>query len=717
MVALLLIGEASSAQTLSIGYIYPSGGCVGSTFEVEIGGQTLKDVVEVVVSGEGISTEIVSDMEKFKKTPRKKSTKEDANLQIADRIKVRVTIDKKAELGLRDLRLKTAKGYSNRLFFEVGQFPDILENRDNNSFSKASPVAVLPATINGQVMPGTKDFFTFSAVKGQTLVFNVKARLFVPYLADAVPGWFQPVLTLFTKEGKEVAYNDDYMFRADPCLIYKVQQSGEYVLQINDAIFRGREDFLYRIDAGEIPYLEAIYPLGGKLGKKSKLELTGVNLSSRTMNVKPQGKDMERIEIRAKGEHGYLSNPVEFAVGTESELYEKPDPRWNSVDAKSMVNMKDKAIDLAKGEVFNGKISSDQDEDWFKVEIDGKKPVVFSVEARQLGSPLDGKLTVYDSQGKKVAEEDDTPNRSEGLETHHADPSLVFRAPKPGSYYVRLIDDQNKGGSDYSYRLRMDDLKPEFDLRISPSNLSIPRGGTANLSVSIIRKNRFNGEVDVFAKGLSSGFKLSKARLVRGENQLKMTITAPEDIKEGPIDFQLWGQATTENGEEMVKQALPAEEMLQAFYIKHLIPTSDFRVNIIPELPYSIEILSDVSKPIPLFMDKGVELKVRINRRGDFSDPITIMMGRGLGAALEMVPVVVEPGQSEATVVLEVKRGAAREVEQIINLNAIVKPTRSNGGQSAFARRTFNTTYTAVSPAFSVLMPIDPNRTRKNTEK
>jgi hypothetical protein len=275
------------------------------------------------------------------------------------------------------------------------------------------------------------------------------------------------------------------------------------------------------------------------LGKKTKVELTGVNLSSKTMNVKPKMKDVDRIEVRAKGENGYMSNPVEFAVGTNSELYEKADPRWSTPEAKSMANMKDKAIDLAKGEVYNGKISADLDEDWFKVDIDGKKPIVFSVQARQLGSPLDGKLTVYDPQGKKVAEEDDTPNRSEGMETHHADPSLVFKAPKSGFYYVRLIDDQNKGGADYGYRLRIDDVKPEFDLRISPSNLAIPKGGTANLSVSIIRKNRFNGEVDIFAKGLPSGFKLSKARLVRGESQLKMTITAPGDVQEGPIDFHL----------------------------------------------------------------------------------------------------------------------------------------------------------------------------------
>ena len=42
------------------------------------------------------------------------------------------------------------------------------------------------------------------------------ARELVPYLADAVPGWFQATLVLYDKKGKEVAYADDYRFNPDP---------------------------------------------------------------------------------------------------------------------------------------------------------------------------------------------------------------------------------------------------------------------------------------------------------------------------------------------------------------------------------------------------------------------------------------------------------------------------------------------------------------------
>ena len=69
----------------------------------------------------------------------------------------------------------------------------------------------------------------------------------IPYLADAVPGWFQATLTLRDAKGKEVAYTDDFRFNPDPIITYTIPADGEYLLEIKDSIYRGREDFVYRI--------------------------------------------------------------------------------------------------------------------------------------------------------------------------------------------------------------------------------------------------------------------------------------------------------------------------------------------------------------------------------------------------------------------------------------------------------------------------------------
>ena len=95
----------------------------------------------------------------------------------------------------------------------------------------------------------------------------------MPYVADAVPGWFQAVMRLCDANGKELAYNDDFRFNPDPLIYFEVPEDGEYVLTINEALFRGRESFVYRITIGELPFVTSIFPLGGRVGEPVKIEM------------------------------------------------------------------------------------------------------------------------------------------------------------------------------------------------------------------------------------------------------------------------------------------------------------------------------------------------------------------------------------------------------------------------------------------------------------
>jgi hypothetical protein len=88
----------------------------------------------------------------------------------------------------------------------------------------------------------------------------------LPYIADAVPGWLQAALTLYDAEGKELAYADGFRHQQDSVLIYKVPADSEYVVEIRDSLYRGREDLVYRLSLGALPYITEVYPLGGKRG-------------------------------------------------------------------------------------------------------------------------------------------------------------------------------------------------------------------------------------------------------------------------------------------------------------------------------------------------------------------------------------------------------------------------------------------------------------------
>ena len=75
-----------------------------------------------------------------------------------------------------------------------------------------------------------------------------------------------------------MAYNGGYRFSPDPVILYEIPEDGEYMFAIYDALYRGREDFIYRITIGELPFVTSIFPLGGQVGTPTTVEMKGWNL-------------------------------------------------------------------------------------------------------------------------------------------------------------------------------------------------------------------------------------------------------------------------------------------------------------------------------------------------------------------------------------------------------------------------------------------------------
>ena len=249
------------------------------------------------------------------------------NPAIAEAVRIRVTLAADATPGERELRLLSAAGLSNPLVFCVGQLPEYGEERaaaavPPAAYDPAPPATAhrkpamevaIPAVLNGQLLPGAVDRFRFSAKKGQRLVAAVSARSLMPYLADAVPGWIQAALTLRDSKGREVAYSDAFRFNPDPVLSFIVPADGAYTVEINDAIYRGREDFVYRISLGELPFITGVYPLGGPAGRPTSVELTGWNLPQRTLVVEPGSRGPGIAQLSVSG-NGIVSNKIPFGL-------------------------------------------------------------------------------------------------------------------------------------------------------------------------------------------------------------------------------------------------------------------------------------------------------------------------------------------------------------------------------------------------------------------
>ncbi len=682
--AALLCALAVTAQKGNVGFVYPCGAQRGTTVEVAVGGQNLSKAETLVFSGEGISVErIESDA---KKTAKKKNIGEEDNMQLADQVRFRVTIAPDATPGMRDVRAKTPGGLTNRLFFEVGQLPDVLEKEPNDKVPNR--VDRLPATVNGQVMRSDADRFSFPAKKGQDLVLNVRARAFIPYIADAVPGWFQPVLRLFDATGREIAYQDDYGFRPDPVLLFKVPADGDYALEIRDALFRGREDFVYRIDVGQLPFITSIFPLGGPSGKKTEVTLRGVNLPASTVSVKPDPKGDERIPVQVTSRDGCLSNTLFFEQGKFNE----------KIVAKPANTSAQKALPVAVGDAVESIILQPMQEHWYALAVDApsRRPLVFEVIARRLGSEADMKMTLYDPQGKVLVEKDDVDDPEEPILTHHADPVILQRIDRAGTYLIRLVETQSRGGEQYAYRFKIYESEPDFALNIEPPSITIPRGGSAQVNVVVVRKQNFMGKIDLSVTGLPPGFALSDTEITMGAKRHTMTVTAPQDAEEGVLDLDVWGSATRD-GVTVKRHADPVESMMQAFYYTHMLPIGDFRAEVVEAQPFRLE-LEKMAQPVALTPGKPTYVKIRVIRKEGFAEPVTLML-RSPDRAIKAEAVIVEPDQPEGILEITCAEGGNGDPIPVVVSGVTRSTTQRLAGQN---RQAFASAVTALAPSFTV---------------
>jgi hypothetical protein len=221
--------------------------------------------------------------------------------------------------------------------------------------------------------------------------------------------------------------------------------------------------------------------------------------------------------------------------------------------------------------IISGCIAHPGDSHFFRFTGHAGDEVVAEVYARRLGSPLDSLLRLSDAAGHVLAWNDDFPDKEVGLLTHQADSYLSAKLPATGTYYVQIFDAQGHGGADYTYNLRIGPRQADFALRLSPSCLNVPAGGTVPVTVTAIRKDGWDGEIRLSLQNAPAGFVLSGTRIPAGRDRVRITLTAPRGLFSQPLALQCVGQALI-GGQTVTRPVVPAENMMQAFAYYHLVP-------------------------------------------------------------------------------------------------------------------------------------------------
>jgi len=645
------IQSQSAQKKAHVGFLYPAGGASGTTFDVTVGGQRLKGATNAVVSGSGVEVKVlrhikplsnmdkaeiresIRELNKARKESKKAVTKKplmkpedwpadlrdldisklsmedvktlrtmlydpkrQVNPQIAERVLLRISIARDARTGPREVRLLSKAGLSNPIALHVDRFPECREREPNED--EPTCVDSLPAILNGQIMPGDVDKFRFRAKKGQKLVAAVRARALIPYLADAVPGWFQAVLALHDADGNELALVDDFRFDPDPLVRYEIPEDGEYELLIRDSIYRGREDFVYRIALGQLPFVDSIFPLGSRMGESPCVKLSGWNLPVKeaVLDLEKNGPGLYAVNVPGLGEG---ANRVACAVDTLEECMEhEPNNKYGSA---RMINLP---------VTINGRIDSPGDLDIFRFRGRKGEKIAAEVLARRLNSPVDSFLRLTNAEGKTIAVNDDWKDLAAGLTTHHADSRILADLPEDGMYYLHLGDTQVGGGDDYGYRLRVSPPMPDFSLRVMPSSISVHSGETVVLEIAVVREDGFKGDIKLELSDAPQGFVLDGDLIPAECDRVPVTLTAPRDFGLDPQPVVIVGTSII-GGKSVRRPAVPAEDMMQAFLWRHLVPAEQLILKRLPRRWKRPPMRRDTHSPVELVPGGSAQVSFR----------------------------------------------------------------------------------------------------------
>jgi hypothetical protein len=622
---LLAVGLASPVWAQSSGrdphlaYAYPAGCTQGTSCEIVVGGQFLKEATEVYLAGEGVEVEIVkwyrpmtngeynnlrmklSDTRELLIEQRKlngmdgpptdaevteaagvteyqlqemglfeqrdRDPKRQPNDQLEEQVTLKMTVAEDAELGKRELRFLTDNAISNPLWLHIGKYAEIREQEPNDR-EAVETIYALPVVINGQIMPGDVDCFAFEARQGMRLVIEAGARDVIPYLADAVPGWFQAVMRLTDSAGNEVAFADSFHYRQDPVLYFEVPRDDRYTVEIRDALFRGREDFVYRIQLGQIPYVTSVFPLGARVDSELTVQLSGWNLTATEFQV----ETMSRRQYRPVR---WYSAPQGSGVSVRFPLQIDPWPEVTDVEPNDDIA---RAQAISTRMTINGRIDRPGDQDVYLIEGGGR--MVAEIHARRLGSPLDSMLTVTDEQGNEIAFNDDHKDLSQSMLTHHADSHLAASIPATGNHYLHVRDAQRNGGPEFIYRLCMRAPQSDYELRVVPSSIIARAGQVVPITVFALREDGFDQDIELKLLDAPEGFQLDGGMVPGPADRVQMTLTVPSTPPSEPVMLEMEGSAPRRlrSRSMIVRPAIPAENMMQAFIWYHLVPVENWTV-------------------------------------------------------------------------------------------------------------------------------------------
>jgi hypothetical protein len=537
--------------------------------------------------------------------------------------KTHVVVDPGTPVGVYPVRVVTDDGLSNPFLLAVGQFAQVAEKEENNTFESAQELTT-PVVVEGQAGGNDVDFFRFAGKKGQRIVIDAQCA--------RIGSGVDPTIRLTTASRRFVASADDSPgLMTDARLVVALPEDGDYVLEISDSGYKGGARPVYRLLVGEVPIADEVYPLGGRAGETVGIELRGGTFNAegaaalRIVPVPETGLAWPRVAGAVVGLGGPqagmdIESLGALVVGDLPEVREPSSPNAPPIRAAAPV-------------VLNGRIDPAGDEDRFVLAVTPGQKISIEVEAYSAGSALDGVLQVLDPKGAVLATADDTPGPrnpkmpQQQPTTQSPDPSLPsYTVPNGVSELTLALKDlQGRGGTGYPYRIKVLPSPPGFAVALNDSQINVPRGGTATVGATVERKG-YTGKIQIKVVDLPAGLTLRGGAVADAQTAGSFTLSADESAKPGPVTLNIVAEAQV--GETTV--TVPASKVV-VFAQQGAVPTNSvtfqgLATGLAPAQPVKLEAPAE-----PIVVAHG------------FGAPVAIKAVRGANAEGKLAITAVTP--------------------------------------------------------------------------
>lgn len=688
LLAAMLVLAVTSPSALAqlpqtrITSIFPPGGQAGTTVDVAVGGGTdLDELAEMVLAHPGITA----------------TAKLDGNGNpVANTFAVTIAADVPA--GLYDVRVRGLFGISNPRMFRVDTLPETAEIEPNNANAQAT-VVTMNTVVNGRANGATDvDFYRVAVQAGQTLVIRSEA--------EKIDSPMQPLLQLFNSEGRRLA-NSRRIRTQEASVVYKAVHDEELILRVQDAVYGGGDQFVYRLAFDSRPLVDWVSPAFVSRGTPTNVMIYGRHL--------PDGQDSDKVIDGSKvfqQQVVIVPDANSTPVGASATAAFSDSFWWKSLPGSLVriglseqapvaeaANAPDQPVTLPFE--ATGAFGERSDEDIFCFDAKKDESWIVEVFAERLGSIADPLLMVErvitNADGtftyNRLGTEDDDKQNPGGadLPTLSDDPTFRLNVPEDGTYRIRLRDRyaDTRGDPRLSYRLSVRQPKPDFNLVVfdafpsadgkAPATsgaVSLRKGGSYELTVYAYRRDGHSEAIQLTAENLPAGISCRPSLIGPGQTSARLVLTATPDAAEQVVPIVVAGISGT--GETALRHEARVASLIHDA-INGLPRTARLTQSLLAgvmkdEQPFSI--LVDAMNA-EFSQDQQLLVPIRIVKRNGFDGKVDLSF-YGMPAEVDAPNVAIEPGKDSTVARIYFKEKAPPSSSTILVQGTSAVPYRRN---------------------------------------